>query len=1001
MTTYSAVGFSFRIDEITNTVSSFTPGTTFDVVTNEADSTFSYIVDASPSGLDEVTVNYSAYNVRINGNDIASLNGGNLPYAEFGTITWNNGGGVKTSYILVLSDASTSNDHLVVVGGDPLPSFSNAAEFNVFYSSQIISLSSAPSGSGFGPGEAISYASVPGATFSQNDRVFAYPDGGLIETGSGNDEIFGNSGNDIINPGDNAEYDFIQGSSGNDTIIYSQNFNGSQNLSYENLDGGISVTINGSTNTGSVNKGPNGTDTITDVANPLNAGFFNGGFGLRGTNHNDAFNLTLNFNQWMGVSGGRGVDTIGVQGPGLVRLDYRGGDNGINVNLASGVVSNDGFGNVESLSGSFWEVRGTDFADSIVGSDGGESFIGLGGNDTIDGGGGSDRIRYDQGSIPSGVTVDLTAGTATGTVNGISFSHTLSNIEQVRGSAGNDVITGDAGNNRLWGRGGNDTLNGGDGSDELYGEDGNDIINPGDNTDYDYIEGSSGNDQILYTDSLGGFQNLNYGFLNTAISATVNGITNTASVNKGANGLDTIMDIANPLNAGFTVIGGFGLQGTNQNDTFNLTLNSNQWMFVAGGRGVDSITVQGGNLGLVRLDYGAGETGINVNLATGAVANDGFGNAETVSGTFWEVRATNHDDTIVGSAANESFIAQAGNDIIDGGGGIDRIRFENLNTSGGVNVNLAAGTATGTINGLAFSYTLSNIEDVRGSRTGDDTITGSNADNNLRGYGGNDTLDGGLGNDTLDGGDGNDTYVVDNTGDTIVETASQGTDTVLSSVSYALYLQGQHIENLTLTGSANINGTGNGLANTITGNAGSNGLNGGGGADIMIGGAGNDTYHVDTAGDVIVELGNEGIDTVMSSVTYALYLQGQHIENLTLTGTGNIHAVGNTLDNVITGNSGANTLTGGAGNDTLNGGAGADTLVGGTGSDAYIVDNFGDTIVEAANEGADVVLSSVTYALYLQGQHIENLTLTGTGNINGIGNSLGNILTGNAGINTL
>jgi Ca2+-binding RTX toxin-like protein len=181
----------------------------------------------------------------------------------------------------------------------------------------------------------------------------------------------------------------------------------------------------------------------------------------------------------------------------------------------------------------------------------------------------------------------------------------------------------------------------------------------------------------------------------------------------------------------------------------------------------------------------------------------------------------------------------------------------------------------------------------------------------------------------------------------------------------------------------------------LVGNSANNVLNGGTGVDTMVGGAGDDTYVVDNTGDVITENANEGVDLVQSSVTYTL---GANVENLTLTGTVAINGTGNTLDNVLTGNSGVNVLTGGAGNDTLDGGAGADRMLGGIGNDTYVVDNTGDVVTENANEGVDLVRSSVTYTL---AANVENLTLTGATAINGTGNTLNNALVGNSANNIL
>ncbi len=228
-------------------------------------------------------------------------------------------------------------------------------------------------------------------------------------------------------------------------------------------------------------------------------------------------------------------------------------------------------------------------------------------------------------------------------------------------------------------------------------------------------------------------------------------------------------------------------------------------------------------------------------------------------------------------------------------------------------------------------------------------ITGTNLGETIDGTVGNDTIKGLKGNDTLNGFDGND---------------------------------------------------------RLFGNEGIDTLNGGVGNDIMLGGEDNDRYLVDSIGDRVFENLNGGLrDRVEASVSFVL---GNNLEDLLLTGINAINGTGNALDNSIIGNDADNTISGGAGNDrlsgglgndTLNGGVGTNTLNGGFGDDTYNVSTRGgaiNTIVDTG--GIDTVQSTSTFTL---GATIENLTLLGSGAINGTGNALNNVITGNGAANVL
>ncbi|MFL6632849.1 MAG: beta strand repeat-containing protein [Massilia sp.] len=378
-------------------------------------------------------------------------------------------------------------------------------------------------------------------------------------------------------------------------------------------------------------------------------------------------------------------------------------------------------------------------------------------------------------------------------------------------------------------------------------------------------------------------------------------------------------------------------------------------------------------------------------------------------------------------------------------GSLDGVYLQRFDANGVPLVTTIGGDAN--INSLQFDG-AQNIR-LLGEAGNDSLISGS----------GNDILDGGAGNDTLSGGAGNDTYVVDTAQDQIHETAGAGTDTVRSSVTWALAAT---LENLILAGESAIDGTGNAVNNVITGNNAANVLNGGGGADTLTGGGSDDTYYVDNAGDKVIETDTSritgGNDTVIASVTHQL---AANVENLRLDSPNAINGKGNTLDNIIyagagsnvmdgatgidtlsyefatagvsvslsvttsqqtggsgndtilgferlngsnyndnlTGDANDNAIQGNAGDDTLQGGAGNDTLTGGLGNDTYYVDSAGDVVAEDVGAGTDTVNS--TLAAYTLGADVEYGRIAATGAASLTGNALANTLYAGAGDNVL
>lgn len=843
-----------------------------------------------------------------------------------------------------------------------------------------------------------------------NDTLVSGNGNDTILGGDGSDEISGGNGNDSINPGDNTDFDYILTGAGNDTVNLGDVQVGYAELDHRDLNAGIAATVNGNTNTATINKGANGTTTILDVAAPMAAD----GFQLTGTDFADTFNITVADGGWMAVRGLDGVDNYVINSSaGDVRIDFRSNSvqSGVTVNLATGAIANDGFGNSETISGngSVWEVRGTQFSDNITGSNSNESFIGLSGNDNIDGGRGFDRLRFDSGANVTNLSVDMQNGTATGFVNGIGLNTTFSGIESIRGSNNSDNIIGADGGVQIDARGGNDTLIGGDGDDTLLGGSGNDFIETGTNDGgYDRVQAGSGNDTIDISNADVGFVGIEHGDLNAGIAVTVNGNADTASVNKGANGTTTVVGVANAmLDDGVLVF------GSNHDDSFNVSAVDGGFLSINGYRGADNYVINASG-GFVRLDFlvnnDAPTNGINVNLATGTVFNDGYGNAETISGNGQvnELRGTVLADNMVGSGNDESFAGIGGNDTVVGGDGFDRLRFDTGSLPvTGLRVNMETGVATGTTNGTAFNMSFSGIEALRGSngndivvgssdgdyvegRDGNDTIAGENGNDTLNGEGGRDVIRGGIGNDLIDGGADGDALIGDGGFDTIMGGAGDdfinggfgadslmggdGNDRILGESGFDYLYGGAGNDTLlagdsadrvfggdgddVIRGGLNFGGSVDGLNgeagnDTIFGDGGFDVLNGGDGDDLLDGGNQADNLYGDAGNDTL--LGGNGFDRLFGGEGDD-QLDGGTTGDALLGESGNDTMIGGEGNDRLLGGSGNDLMTGGDGNDSLYGNAGFDTLDGGAGNDILRGDFNGDTFVFADMHGEDTVV---------------------------------------------
>ena len=377
------------------------------------------------------------------------------------------------------------------------------------------------------------------------------------------------------------------------------------------------------------------------------------------------------------------------------------------------------------------------------------------------------------------------------------------------------------------------------------------------------------------------------------------------------------------------------LAGGEGDDFFLVDLDDEIWEVE--GEGFDTIHIEA-------MDYVL-ESGVAVEVL------------EMSGGTDSDITGNEYDQWLKGDSSNNKLLGLGGNDTLEGGGNVDWLEGGTGDDFYIVDSELdfvmeAANAGNDTVT-ADFSYSLhsrANVENliltggaVEGIGNGlNNKLTGNDDDNELYGEGGNDTLNGGKGADTMGGDAGNDVYVVDNIGDTVVELAGAGTDTVYAAFNHTL---ASSVERLVLTGSAT-KGTGNSAdnllvgnaaANTLTGGAGNDTFGGGEGVDQLVGGSGNDKYELGSSSDKITE--TSGTDTITTTISRSL-ASYSGIENLQLVGTSDINGSGNSGANTLLGNVGKNQLKGGGGADLLHGGEGKDLLWGGAGKDKFDFDSI-------------------------------------------------------------
>ncbi|MEN0040984.1 MAG: calcium-binding protein [Pseudomonadota bacterium] len=358
---------------------------------------------------------------------------------------------------------------------------------------------------------------------------------------------------------------------------------------------------------------------------------------------------------------------------------------------------------------------------------------------------------------------------------------------------------------------------------------------------------------------------------------------------------------------------------------------------IDGGAGSDFVNYSGETI------WSQSMGGVVVNLANGT-GQDTFGSTDTLI-NIENVHGTSRDDVITGDSFDNEIADTAGTDILDGGGGIDTLRFDrsvNFLSIQGVYADLESGEI---VDAWGNAETIANFENANGT-INDDHFVASSGGSRLQGGGGNDTLEGGVSADVLDGGVGDDMLSGGVSGDTL--TGGDGIDTA----SYAGSFEGV-VVNLDAgggTGTGQLgdaqgdllydieNLTGSDHRDFLFGTQGENIINGEGGIDVMQGFGGNDVYAVDNSSDAVIEATGGGFDNVYASIDYIIP-EDSEIESALITATATVLR-GSDSDNQLIGNDEVNVIDGRGGTDYMLGGLGNDIFQ--IGPEDGAVDIIGD-----------------------------------------------------------